>query len=356
MKKKLMIMVLAILMMVVVAACNSNGDTETSQNNEGQETNNEQSNEANNSDSNAGAELEFPTQEIRVIVPYDPGGTSDSTARVVSDIIRKEELLPENVNVVNLPGANTRNGLEEVLNADPDGHTLLLHHSTLNAMNAVGQIDISYEDYELISQVSHTPSVLVGNADSEFQTFDEYLEEAESNPGSISVGITNIGSTTHLAYEAMMDAAGNPDAFKVVPFQSGADLVTAHLGGQVDLRMASTPDSIQYVESGDAVALVSSSYEKHFHPSLQDAVSFSELGVDTGVSVRFGFYAPPGTPEEVINYLDEVLAKVVENEEFQQFADDNGAEPEYLNSEEFIAENESVQNIFNTLAENIDIE
>lgn len=299
--------------------------------------------------------IEYPTQDVRIVVPYNPGGSSDSTARTIAEIIKSEELLDENVNVVNLPGANTRQGLEEVLNAEPDGHTLLLHHSTLNAMNAVGQLDIGYEDYELIAQVSYTPNVLVGHADSEYQTLDEYVAAAKKDPGSISVGIPNIGSTAHLSYETLMQALGAEGVFKVVPYQSGSDLITAHLGGQVDLRIASTPDSIEYVESGDVIPLATTGYEKHYHPALADAVSFSDIGLDTGVVVRFGFYAPKDTPSEVVDKLEEVFKQVVETEEFQSFADTNGAKAEFLSTEEFLAVNEEVQGIFDGLADNIDL-
>lgn len=298
---------------------------------------------------------EFPTKDIRIIVPYDPGGTSDLTARKIVQIIQKEKLLPYNVNVVNLPGANTRNGLEEVLNADPDGHTVLLHHSTLNAMNAVGQIDISHEDYHLISQVSYTPSVLVGDSKSEHKTFEDYVNAAKKDPGSITVGITNIGSTTHLAYETMMASLDDPEIFTVIPYQSGGDLITAHLGGQVDLRMASTPDSVQYVESGDVIPLVTSGADQHFDERLHDAVSFSDLGIDSDISVRFGFYAPKKTSDEVVDKWQEILEKVVATEEFQEFTDSNGAKAEFLNKEEFTKINNTVQEVFEDLAKNIDL-
>lgn len=302
-----------------------------------------------------GASENFPQKNVRIVIPYDPGGTSDLVARAVADVINKEKLFDENVSVLNLPGANTKNGLQEVLKADPDGHTILLHHSTLNAMNAVGQLDISYEDFDLISQIVYTPNVLVGNSNSEYKTFDEYLEAAKENPGSISVGVPNIGSTAHLAYEAIVQAVDGEGLFKLIPFQSGADLITAHLGGQVDLRMASTPDSIQYVESGDAVPLVTTGLDHHFHPSLKDAVSLGDLGMETDVVVRFGFYAPKGTPEEVIKIWEETIQKVTESESFEKTASTNGMQPEFLNIEEFTELNKQVQSLFDELAETIDL-
>ncbi|MEW4327791.1 tripartite tricarboxylate transporter substrate binding protein [Rossellomorea marisflavi] len=309
-----------------------------------------------NSNATGGGEkAAFPEKDVRIVIPYDPGGTSDLTARAVSEVITKEKLFDQNTTVLNLPGANTKNGLQEVLNADPDGHTVLLHHSTLNAMNAVGQLDIGYDDYELIGQVASTPTILVGNADSKYKTFDDYLEAAKKKPGSISVGVTNIGSTTHLAYEAIIKAVGAEGLFKFVPFQSGADLITAHMGGQVDLRMASTPDSIQYVESGDVIPLVTSSKDRHFHESLKDAVSMSELGIDTDVVVRFGFYAPKGTPQSVLDKWEETIKAVVESDSFKKTADTNGMNPEFLDQEEFKAKNEEVQSLFDDLAKNIDL-
>ncbi|SHS25888.1 periplasmic solute-binding protein [Mycobacteroides abscessus subsp. abscessus] len=313
------------------------------------------SSEATEGKSEEGSKVSFPEKDIRIVIPYDPGGTSDLTSRAVADVINKEKLLDTNVTVLNLPGANTRNGLEEVINADPDGHTILLHHSTLNAMNAVGQLDIGYEDYELIGQISYTPNVLVGNADSKYKTFDEVLAAAKENPGSISVGVPNIGSTAHLAYEAIVKAVDAEGLFKLVPFQSGADLITAHLGGQVDLRMASTPDSIQYVESGDVIPLVTSSLDRHFHESLKDAVSLSELGMDTDVVVRFGFYAPKGTPQEVLDIWEDTIKKVSDSESFQETATNAGMTTEFLNQEEFLDINEKVQGVFDELAKDIDL-
>lgn len=304
---------------------------------------------------NGGNSVSFPEKDVRIVIPYDPGGTSDLTARAVADVMNKEKLFDENVTVVNLPGANTKNGLQEVLKAEPDGHTILLHHSTLNAMNAVGQLDISYEDYELIGQVAYTPNVLVGNANSEYKTFDDYLQAAKENPGSISVGVPNIGSTAHLAYEAIIQAVDAEGLFKLVPFQSGADLITAHLGGQVDLRMASTPDSIQYVESGDAIPLVTSSLDRHFHEALKDAVSLGELGMDTDVVVRFGFYAPKGTPQEVLDIWEETIEKVAETSAFKEMTATNGMQPEFLNIEKFTDINKQVQELFDRLAETIDL-
>ncbi|UFT98784.1 tripartite tricarboxylate transporter substrate binding protein [Radiobacillus kanasensis] len=342
MKFKLFFMLIFVLLFGFLTACAQGGE----------EANGETSN---GSSGDSETSSDFPSKEIRIVVPYDPGGSSDSTARTIAKIIKEEGLLSKDVQVVNLPGANTRIGLEEVLNAKPDGHTLLLHHTTLNAMNAVGQIDISYKDYDLISQVAYTPNVLVGKADAEYKTFDEYLEAAKKNPGSISVGVPAVGSTTHLAFETMMQKSGNEGIFEVVPFQSGADLIAAHMGGQVDLRMASTPDSIEYVKAGNVIPLVSTSYERHWDPNIKDALSFKDLGIDVGVAVRYGLYAPKGTPDDVVKKLEETMRKVVETQAFQDFTSKNGAQAEFLGTEEFVKNNKEIQSIFEDLAENISV-
>ncbi|QGH33506.1 hypothetical protein GI584_05505 [Gracilibacillus salitolerans] len=349
MKIKLAFLLVVMLLFVgIITGCSSSGEQAS-----GDDTSN--SDTSSNNESSEEGSVDYPTQDVRIVVPYDPGGSSDSTARTIGKIIKDEGLFSENIQVTNLPGANTRIGLEEVLEAKPDGHTLLLHHTTLNAMNAVGQIDISYEDYDLIAQVAYTPNVLVGHADAEYQTFDDYLQAAKENPGSISVGVPAVGSTTHLAFETMMQKSGNEGVFEVIPFQSGADLIAAHMGGQVDLRMASTPDSIEYVKSGDVIPLVTTSYEKHWDPNIESAISFKDLGIDTGVAVRYGLYAPKDTPAEVIEKLESTLNQVVEAEEFQTFTSNNGAQAEFLSTEEFIENNEKTQGIFEDLADNINV-
>lgn len=310
------------------------------------------------SESSGGAneETNFPTQELRIVIPYDPGGASDSQARALSEAITENDILSEDITVVNLPGANTRNGLEEVMNARPDGHTVLLHHSTLNSMNAVDQIDISYDDFAPVAGTASTPNVLVGNSDSPHQSFEDYMNAAEEDPGSISVGIPAVGSTAHLAYEAIEDAAGADDLFEVVPFQSGGDLITAHEGGQVDLRIASTPDAVSYVESGDVTPLVTTSEGAHFNSMFEDAESMSDFGYEQGVNVDFGVYAPKETPSEVIDVLESTIEEAVATDQFQSYVDNNGLQANYLNQEEFTELNSNTLELFENLSQEVEVE
>ena len=100
----------------------------------------------------------YPDREIRLIVPYKTGGQSDLTARKLAKIIRDKKLLPQPVVVVNIPGANTQEGLRAAMRADPDGYTLLLHHSALVTMKALGRIPMSWHDFEMIGQALETVS------------------------------------------------------------------------------------------------------------------------------------------------------------------------------------------------------
>ena len=141
----------------------------------------------------------YPDREIRLIVPYKTGGQSDLTARKLAKIIRDKKLLPQPVVVVNIPGANTQEGLRAAMRADPDGYTLLLHHSALVTMKALGRIPMSWHDFEMIGQALEMSNSLVVNLDSHFKTISEFIEAAKKEPGKYHIAIPGVGGVAHLA-------------------------------------------------------------------------------------------------------------------------------------------------------------
>lgn len=299
----------------------------------------------------------FPTQNIRIVVPYEAGGGSDVTARKLVEIISKNDLLPgSDPIVVNLPGSNTRSGLQEVLKATPDGHTLLLHHSSLNSMNALDMIDVSHNDFQIVSQIAESPLLLVGSGDSDKKTFQEYVDAAKAEPRSVRVGLPGLGPVSHLAYEYFTRVADVNNEFAIVPYAGGAGATTALMGGQVDMRMSATLDAVNYAESGDIVPLVTTSYDKHPHPLLSDAATMKDLGVDFDLNLMYGIYAPKGVPQDRLDLLNEAIEIAVNDEEFLEFGEKMGLEPLYRSADEYAELHDLHQSIFDEIAEEIQTE
>ncbi|MDO7268705.1 tripartite tricarboxylate transporter substrate binding protein [Shouchella clausii] len=299
----------------------------------------------------------FPTRTVRIVVPYEAGGGSDVTARKLAEIITKKGLLPGgDPIVVNLPGSNTRSGLQEVMNADPDGHTILLHHSSLNSMNALDMIDISHDDFQIVSQIAESPLLLVGSSDSEWTTFQEYVDAAKADPRSVRVGLPGLGPVSHLAYEYFTRVVGVNEEFAIVPYTGGAGATTALMGGQVDMRMSATLDAVNYAESGDIIPLVTTSYEKHPHPLLKEATTMKELGIDFDLNLMYGIYAPKGIPDDRLAILANAFEEAVNSEEFQEYGEAMGLEPLFREADEYADLHDKHQAIFDDIAKEIQVE
>lgn len=249
-------------------------------------------------------------------------------------------------------GGNTRIGLENVLNAKPDGYTLLLHHSAFNTMEALGQLPMSYSEYEVIAQVSELPYVFSGKKSEEFNSFEKYQEAANKNPGSVTFGIPGIGGTAHMGWEYILAETNTSEMYKTIPFQGGAaELAAAILGGQVDMAALAATDAKKYAESGDTIPLVVTTKERM--PEFPDAVSFKDLGLENEIILRTGFFAPPNTPKEVIEILEGAIQKASETEEFKKFAKKGLLTPNFIPGDEWRKVLDGDQKIYNTLAEKI---
>lgn len=220
MKNNLVRFFIVLTLAILVIGCSSNQEEASS---DDKDTSDNQESTSNEQEGTSDGEVSFPEKDIQIIVPYAAGGNSDLTARIFAKIIKEEELLPGvDISVVNMVGGNTRTGLNEVLNAKSDGHTILLHHTAFNTMEAIGQLPMSYRDYEAIGQVSEMAYVYTGKKDG-MNSFDEYQQAAKENPGSVTLGIPGVGGTGHMVWEYILhgtDSAGN---YKTVPFQGGEE-------------------------------------------------------------------------------------------------------------------------------------
>ncbi|MGI6038098.1 MAG: tripartite tricarboxylate transporter substrate binding protein, partial [Limnochordia bacterium] len=220
-----------------------------------------------------GAFAAYPEKPIRMIMPWAAGGDSDVLMRIVAQHI--EEHLGQPMVVVNITGASGAIGAREVLNAAPDGYTILAGNDSIGMGYASGVADFHYFDFEPIALMTSTPMVVATHADNPWQDFKEALEAARQNPNSIRFGVT-LGSTTQLLPLA---AAARADApFRIVGYDGTAPRMTALLGKHIDLGETSVPAGIDYVRSGELRLLAITSGTRH--SSLPDLPTLKEQGLD----------------------------------------------------------------------------
>jgi tripartite-type tricarboxylate transporter receptor subunit TctC len=261
--------------------------------------------------------VEFPTKPIRCIIPYAAGGNSDLNARKLAEIIEQYDLLPQPIVVVNIQGGGTMEALNAVNDADPDGYTVMLHHSAILAQANMGQITWTFRDFEPVCQVLEQPSLIVARADNPWNNADELIEAAKKAPGQITWTYSGLGATAHLASEIFWMNTKSRDYFKQVIYQGGADALTAQLGGHVDMRGSTTVDAIRYIKSGDLKAIAVSGYERL--ADLPDTPTYEELGFKDNFVTRQGIFATKGTPREIVDILAEAFLKACDTPEYEEY-------------------------------------
>lgn len=279
----------------------------------------------------AGEGADFPTREIRLIIPYNPGGQSDTMARQIAGVIESEDLLGQPVAVTNIAGAGTRDALRAVHDADPDGHTVLFHHSAMLTLGSLDLIPWRYTDFTVLAQVAQAPMVVVTRSESPYDSIADLVDAAETEPGEVQWAIQGgLGSNAHFIGEMLMDASDVE--FRRVVYPGGAEARAAILGGHADWFVTSLAESIPYVESGDFKILGISSAERH--PGLEEIPTLREQGVDMAFNIHSSIFAPAGVPESVKQRWNDVLREVVNHEDYVSFMESIYTDPRFLPEEE----------------------
>ena len=318
--KKLKMMSLLLVVLLCLTACGGTTTTE-----EPSDTSGDTSSEENSD------VVEFPTQDIRVIVPYAAGGNTDLDGRAIANIIDQNSLLSKTMVVTNITGANTMNAAQSLLDAEPDGHTLLMHHTAFIASSAAGTVEIQYSNFKPLIEASIQPFVLSVAASSGFATADDIIQYAKENPGELTVGYVGTGSTSHLAATIFLQASGIYDNVKMITYSSSTDALTAQLGGELVAVAVSNETDID-VWAG--------------------VPTFADLGSDISYACRQGYYVRKEVPQEVCDILIQAISQAISTDEYAEFCASNGMEPSGLYGDElqsaWDADYEMIKEIFDS--------
>jgi tripartite-type tricarboxylate transporter receptor subunit TctC len=270
---------------------------------------------------------EFPDGPITILVGADPGGSTDLIARAAAE--GASEDLGVAVTVENKPGANGALSLQELANENPDGQTLAIFNGSLAYITpfAVAEDEaVSIEDYDVITGLSLDDYVLVTAPDSGFATVEDLA--AAGRP--ITFGTTGVGTGSQLSQELLF-AQAEIDATSV-PFDGGSPTLTAVLGGQVDVGSIQLGEAIEQIEAGELTAIVTFAEERPSY--LADTPTAVEAGYDVPVQQARALVAPKGTPQEVLDRLNEAFNAAFDTEEYQQFNEDNQLTPWEVDGDE----------------------
>ncbi len=253
-----------------------------------------------------GAEDEYPSQPIRLVVPYGAGGGTDTHARLIVRAL--EDILPVPVVVVNMGGGASAIGSREVLEADPDGYTVLINIVNIWTNQALGNTDFGPFDLTPVAEAGTFYLVETTGANSEWESFSEVAESIREEPGSVRIA-TNIGAITHFTSLGVQQEVGGGAEFNMVHIGDGAQRIAAVLGGNVDLTIMGTNEAQPYKESGEMRVLAV--YAPERVEGMSDVPTAREQGVDYVQPVSYWFFTPPETPDNIVEYLADALEEAM---------------------------------------------
>jgi len=248
----------------------------------------------------------YPTKPVRLIVPFPPGGSVDYVARTISQ--KFSEYMGQNVIVDNRGGASGIIGTYEAARAAPDGYTLLLVFDS-HAVNA-SLYDIKYDtfqSFDYVSLIGTMPMALVTSKKSGLTSLQAVIDTAKAAPGKINYGSSGVGGSNHLQPVAFARQAGVK--LTHVPYRGGGPMITAMLGGEVDMVIGSLPTVIQYAKTGQANVVAIGSPERL--PQLPDVPTIGSAVPGYVAQSWIGMMVPKGVPAPVFEHVQTALRKTL---------------------------------------------
>lgn len=252
----------------------------------------------------------YPTQPVRLIVPYTAGGAADVAARPVVQGL--QELLGGPVLLENRPGANTIIGAEHIARSAPDGHTLMLASGSALAVNPAAYKKLPYDavkDFTAIAKLVSNYHVIVTRKGFAPGNIAELVALAKSKPGTINYGSTGIGSPTHFAGMLMESMAGI--TMSHVPYKGISLVVTDLLGENLDISAAG-PSAVTSVVRAGKLKVLAATSEKRL-PTYPDVPTMHELGYTGFTSgAWYVIVARSGTPAAIVNRLNRDINAILQ--------------------------------------------
>lgn len=279
-----------------------------------------------------GAAQAYPAKPVKVVVGYAAGGAVDIVARTVGQSLSAS--LGQPVLVENKPGAGTNIAVRSVIDAAPDGYTLLMAANALAANMALYQPAPFDAERDLVpvALIGRVPVVIAVNPSAPFNTIAKLIEAAKAKPGSIAFASPGNGSTPHMAVELFARAAGI--SLQHVPYRGGAPAITDAIGGQLPLVAVNALEVLPHVKSGKLKVLAALSPTRS--AIFPDVPTIAESGFPGfEASVWYGLLAPAATPKPVVARLHAEVQKALQSPQVRERMTSVGGEVVPASAEQF---------------------
>jgi len=256
----------------------------------------------------------FPSGQVRIVVPFPPGGATDISARLLGE--KLSQIWGQTVVIENRGGAGGGLGAAEAARAAPDGYTLFFPSGSVVTANQHIYAKMNYDpdkDFVPITKVVSGPQVLVVPAGSPFKNVKELIDYGRANPGKLTFGHAGIGTQTHLAaenllYQARIDATS-------VPYKGEAPALVGLVGGEISFALTNMAAAIPHISGGRLRALGVTSKEEA--PQLPGVPPIARTLAGFENAGWFGIVAPTGTPNEIVQKIYRDTKKTLDTSEMR---------------------------------------
>jgi tripartite-type tricarboxylate transporter receptor subunit TctC len=276
----------------------------------------------------------YPSRPVRFVVPYAPGGSTDTLARSMA--IKLSELLGQQVVVDNRPGANGDIGMTIVARAPADGYTIVLGYIANLGIGPSLYEKMPYDpvkDFASITQVAGASNIFVTHPSLPAKNFKEFIAYTKANPKKVSFATAGVASVGHLTGELLNDMAGIDMLH--VPYKGSGQAISDLVGGHIKVMISGMASTLPHVRSGKLIGIVTTGLKRT--PATPDIPTIAETYPGFESSSWFGVLAPAGTPKPIVTRLNADLHKSLQDAAVAKRLAAVGFEITYGTPEEFSA-------------------
>ena len=276
-----------------------------------------------------------PDNPVEIIVPSGPGGGTDHTGRVVQQVMQQQKLVAVPVNVVNKTGGGGAIAVNYLNQFRGNGHYMHLASAVFLTAHIVGRTTTNYTDVTPLALLQSEYVVLAVKNDSPLKNAKDLVARLKQDPGALSVSVgTSFGGANHSAIAAIARAGGvDPKKLKTVVFKASSEAAVAALGGHVDVVSASASQVLTHVRSGQ-LRLIGVTAPARLKGDLGNVATLKEQGINVEVNNFRMLLGPKDLAAPQVAYWDQVLAKLVQADEWKKDLERDVVEGTYMNSRE----------------------
>jgi tripartite-type tricarboxylate transporter receptor subunit TctC len=267
--------------------------------------------------------VDYPTRPVKWVVPYPPGGTTDVLARIMAQWL--SDHMGQQFVVENKPGGGNNIGTEYVINAAPDGYTMLLVNPA-NGINTTLYKNLNFNfprDIQAVAGIVRTPNVMEVNPNVPAKTVQEFIDYCKKNPGKINMASSGSGTSVHLSGELFKQMTGCQMVH--VPYKGAGPALTDMLGGTVQVMFDNLPSSAPHIKSGRLRALAVTTAQRE--PSLPDVPTVGETVQGYEATAWFGIGMPRGVPRDIVDKLNAEVNRALADPGMQKKLAELGGRP-----------------------------